>query len=213
MATIAQNILIDLNSLRIVRENNHLVGQRSFNFTEGNDYTGQINLIKNGIAYAGTISSLVIEIGNSQNDVALVRYEGTTKDFNLSFVGDLLRQYLYNSASKESVFSIGLTVDGLPVIIDDVATVLIANPSDNTGGTSWDSVTGKPSTFTPSAHTHAKSEVGLGNVDNTADADKTVSHASTADNSDTVTSLEGHKVSELSNDSGFLNDVSGATVA
>lgn len=73
----------------------------------------------------------------------------------------------------------------------------------------WSGVTGKPSTFTPSAHTHTKSqitdfptsmpasdvyawakaatkpsytkaEVGLGNVDNTADREKTVKAAGTA---------------------------------
>lgn len=74
----------------------------------------------------------------------------------------------------------------------------------------WSGVTGKPSTFTPSAHTHTKSqiadfptsmpasdvyswakastkpsytkaEVGLGNVNNTADSEKTVKAAGTAD--------------------------------
>lgn len=38
----------------------------------------------------------------------------------------------------------------------------------------WSGVTGKPSTYTPSSHTHTKSEVGLGNVDNTSDANKNV---------------------------------------
>lgn len=44
----------------------------------------------------------------------------------------------------------------------------------------WDAISGKPSTFTPSAHTHAKGEVGLGNVDNTSDAAKPVSTAQQA---------------------------------
>lgn len=38
----------------------------------------------------------------------------------------------------------------------------------------WSGVTGKPSTYTPSSHTHTKSEVGLENVDNTSDANKNV---------------------------------------
>lgn len=211
MATITQNILIDLNSKRIVRENNHLVGLRSYSFTEGNTYIGEITLIKDGAVYEGDISSVVIEVGNSVNDVALVRFDGTTKDYSLTFTGDLLRQYLYNEASKDSIFSVGLTVDSLPYVIDSVSTVLIANPSDNTGGIPWDNVTGKPSTFTPSAHTQAistvdglgealnakadasslsshtgntsnphsvtKTQVGLGNVDNTSDANKPVSTA------------------------------------
>lgn len=34
------------------------------------------------------------------------------------------------------------------------------------GSPAWGSITGKPTEFTPAAHTHAASEVGLGNVDN-----------------------------------------------
>jgi len=48
------------------------------------------------------------------------------------------------------------------------------------GGGDWADITGKPSTFPPSAHTHNKSAVGLGNVDNTSDANKPVSAATQA---------------------------------
>ena len=41
----------------------------------------------------------------------------------------------------------------------------------------WSEITSKPSTFTPSSHTHTKSQVGLGNVDNTADSVKNVAMA------------------------------------
>lgn len=44
----------------------------------------------------------------------------------------------------------------------------------------WGNVAGKPSTFTPSAHTHTKDQVGLSKVDNTADADKSVKYATSA---------------------------------
>ena len=82
----------------------------------------------------------------------------------------------------------------------------------------WSGVTGKPSTFAPSAHTHTKSqitdfptsmpasdvyawakaatkpsytkaEVGLGNVDNTADSEKTVKAARTATTASMATSI------------------------
>ena len=46
--------------------------------------------------------------------------------------------------------------------------------------TSWNSITDKPSSFTPANHSHTKAEVGLGNVNNTADADKNVKYATTA---------------------------------
>jgi hypothetical protein len=41
----------------------------------------------------------------------------------------------------------------------------------------WTGITDKPATYPPSSHSHTKGEVGLGNVDNTADADKPVSTA------------------------------------
>ncbi len=41
----------------------------------------------------------------------------------------------------------------------------------------WSAVTGKPATFPPATHSHVKAEVGLGNVDNTSDANKPISTA------------------------------------
>lgn len=41
----------------------------------------------------------------------------------------------------------------------------------------------------PSSHTHTKSEVGLGNVDNTADATKSVKYATSAGNASSATAL------------------------
>lgn len=57
---------------------------------------------------------------------------------------------------------------------------------DNVPDPSWSEITGKPGTFPPSSHSHSKSEVGLGNVDNTADASKSVKYASSAGDADTV---------------------------
>lgn len=86
----------------------------------------------------------------------------------------------------------------------------------------WSGVTGKPSTFTPSSHTHTKSqitdfptsmpasdvyawakastkpsytksEVGLGNVDNTADKDKSVNYANSANLATYATKLQTYK--------------------
>lgn len=42
------------------------------------------------------------------------------------------------------------------------------------------------SAYSSAGHTHTKSEVGLGNVDNTADANKSVKHATTADSATTA---------------------------
>lgn len=54
------------------------------------------------------------------------------------------------------------------------------------GGGKWNEIEGKPNTYPPSSHTHSKSEVGLGSVDNTADANKSVNYAASAGNADTV---------------------------
>lgn len=50
----------------------------------------------------------------------------------------------------------------------------------------WDKITGKPATYPATSHTHNKSEVGLGNVDNTADVNKNVNYAASAGNADTL---------------------------
>lgn len=58
---------------------------------------------------------------------------------------------------------------------DDIPKSLPAN------GGNADTVGGKlPSAFAPVGHTHSKADVGLGNVDNTADASKNVNYANSA---------------------------------
>ena len=54
---------------------------------------------------------------------------------------------------------------------------------------SWSEIGSKPSTFTPSSHTHTKSQVGLGNVDNTADSAKSVKYATSAGSATTASQL------------------------
>jgi hypothetical protein len=50
-------------------------------------------------------------------------------------------------------------------------------PPGEPGASSWLELTDVPESFPPSTHSHTKSEVGLGNVDNTSDADKPISTA------------------------------------
>jgi hypothetical protein len=81
---------------------------------------------------------------------------------------------------------------------------------DNVPAMTWGNVTGKPSSFPPSAHTHTKSEVGLNNVDNTADASKRVSYAASAGDADT---LDGKHASAFSLASHSHSSVPSATNA
>ena len=50
------------------------------------------------------------------------------------------------------------------------------------GSVAWGNVTGKPSTFTPSSHTHSKSDVGLGSVQNYGIATQAQAQSGTANN-------------------------------
>lgn len=60
----------------------------------------------------------------------------------------------------------------------------------------WGNVQGKPSTFTPSSHTHTKDQVGLGNVDNTADANKSVKYAGSAGTATNISTQGATSVNE-----------------
>ncbi len=61
-----------------------------------------------------------------------------------------------------------------------------AGTADVANSIDWSKVQNKPSTFTPAGHTHTKDQVGLGNVDNTADANKSVKYATSAGNASKV---------------------------
>lgn len=52
------------------------------------------------------------------------------------------------------------------------------------------------SAYSPAGHTHTKAQVGLGNVDNTADANKSVKHAITADSATTAGTATNVSVGE-----------------
>ena len=77
-----------------------------------------------------------------------------------------------------------------------------ATVADSAKAVVWGNVSGKPSTFPPSAHTHTKSEVGLGNVDNTADANKSVKYAVSAGSATTATTASSANAVAWGNVSG-----------
>ena len=66
-----------------------------------------------------------------------------------------------------------------------------ATMADSANAVAWGNVSGKPSTFPPSSHTHSKSDVGLGNVDNTSDASKNVATAGAVRSGGTLTAISG----------------------
>jgi phage-related tail fiber protein len=62
---------------------------------------------------------------------------------------------------------------------------------------SWDRVSGKPTSFTPTSHSHTPSEVGLSNVSNTSDLDKPVSTATQTALNAKANSSHTHPLSQL----------------
>ncbi|HET8686448.1 MAG TPA: hypothetical protein VFM18_07260 [Methanosarcina sp.] len=53
--------------------------------------------------------------------------------------------------------------------------IISATGTTGSATVTWDSILNKPTLFPPSAHSHVKSDVGLGNVDNTSDLNKPIS--------------------------------------
>ena len=76
--------------------------------------------------------------------------------------------------------TVNMVCKGYTVRVQSAAT------ADSANAVTWGNVSGKPSTFTPSSHTHTKSQVGLGNVDNTADSAKSVKYATSAGSANSV---------------------------
>lgn len=98
--------------------------------------------------------------------------------------------------------------------ITECGSSLSVDITGSAGSVAWNNVSSKPSSFTPSSHTHTKSEVGLSNVDNTADANKSVNYAASAGyvtrsrNANTVTTLANLPIDK---DTVVLNGPSAAT--
>ena len=57
------------------------------------------------------------------------------------------------------------------------ASVKYATTAGSANAVAWANISGKPTTFNPATHSHTPSQVGLGNVNNTADANKNVNSA------------------------------------
>lgn len=134
------------------------------------------------------------------------RFKLTTNDIQLGDTVQTLNNKKMYYVVDESKLS---SADGYAAYTADTATSV-----------PWSGVTGKPSTYTPSSHTHTKSqitdfptsmpasdvpawakastkpsytksEVGLGNVDNTADANKSVKYATSAGSASSATKATG----------------------
>lgn len=134
----------------------------------------------------GNTWTLYLKITNTQYGRVKIRVlesMSTTSNWSMS---------LSNNSTKES------TNPKATATAKDGATVNYANSA---GSVAWGNVSGRPSSLpasdvyswakASSKPSYSKSEVGLGNVDNTADSQKSVKYATSAGNASTV---NGHTV-------------------
>ena len=142
-----------------------------------NSYTASTETAKVGdLVVAMTKDPKWLVVPSGDEIVTTVKFSATTSDLSTSAKSGSIT--LGEAATKQIDSSIasGSTSTKLPTskaVVDYVT---------------WGNVQGKPSTFTPSSHTHTKDQVGLGNVDNTADKNKSVKYATSAG---TATNVSG----------------------
>ena len=132
----------------------------------------------NGTATACNLTKASVGLGAVDNTAdanksvkAATKLQTYKSGNSTSTYGD---EYPLYARWEDNGSTIKLTCDNYTVKTD------YATAAGSANSVAWGSVTGKPSTFTPSAHTHSKSDVGLGNVDNTADSAKSVKYATNA---------------------------------
>lgn len=184
-----------------------LNGKANSSHTHGN---GDITSLDAGKITSGTISIDRLPQGALDRLIKVVddtaRFKLTTKDVQL---GD--------SVKVTSTKKMYIVVDETKLSSEDGYEPYTA---DSATSVPWSGVTGKPSTYTPSSHTHtksqitdfptsmpasdvsdwakasskpsySKSEVGLGNVDNTADSAKSVKYATSAGSASSASKATG----------------------
>lgn len=174
----------------------HTHGSGDITSLDASKLTGTINIER---LPAGALERCVIVADDA------ARLKLTTKDVQK---GDTVKV----TATGKMYF----VIDDSKLSTEDGYTVYTAGTATSVP---WSGVTGKPSTFTPSAHKHVKTditdfptsmpasdvyawakastkptytkdEVGLGNVDNTADANKSVKYATSAGIANSASSVD-----------------------
>ncbi|SHM81969.1 Phage tail-collar fibre protein [Anaerosporobacter mobilis DSM 15930] len=135
---------------------------------------------------------------------AYTNVKGTDADYFSPGNGTvILREFIEMVIGFGNASKVELTIDPTSVLVtaselkkledeverkankEDIPTSLPAN-----GGNAV-TVGGKlPSAFAPASHTHSKSDLGLGNVDNTADSNKSVKYATSAGSAVSATTAD-----------------------
>lgn len=114
-----------------------------------------------------------------------------------------LRVYVKDASADPSV-----TSGGADYLYDGTSWIKTSESESLDLILSWDNITDKPSEFTPADHTHTKTEVGLGNIDNTSDVDKPISTAVQQALDDKASLVDGKIVAENIPDSFTVDSIS-----
>ncbi len=129
----------------------------------------------NGTATACSLTQADVGLGAVDNTAdanksvkAAAKLQTYKSGNSASTYGD---EYPLYARWEENGSTIKLTCDNYTVKTD------YATAAGSANSVAWDNVSGKPSSYPPSSHTHTKDSVGLGSVDNTADSAKNVKSA------------------------------------
>lgn len=112
----------------------------------------------------GDINSVYIDTATN----SIYRWDSSNKKYEI--LAKAVKSVSISEATENG--KITLTVDGKKTTV----------PIHGLGSAAYTN----SSAYSPAGHTHTKAQVGLGNVDNTADANKSVKHAITADSATTA---------------------------
>ena len=129
----------------------------------------------NGTATACSLTQADVGLGAVDNTAdanksvkAAAKLQTYKSGNSISTYGD---EYPLYARWEENGSTIKLTCDNYTVKTD------YATAAGSANSVAWNNVSGKPSSYPPSSHTHTKDSVGLGSVDNTADSAKNVKSA------------------------------------
>lgn len=133
---------------------------------------------KNGLS-AGDVGALPTSGGTMTGDIAFAATGTTGTSNKISFSGSTDgAQIYYNVPSSDQgnlIFNMTDDTNAYIQFAQNGTVHSYISPADGTyhgnisgsaGSVAWSNVSDKPSTYSPSSHTHTKAQVGLGNVDN-----------------------------------------------
>lgn len=152
-------------------------------------------------------SNLSVRFGdNGTKNVITIGEEDTEWEYPKIVVHDVVIGNS-NFETYKSGWNVEISKSGAPNVSETISNTHVGYNAV----TSWDKIQNKPSSFTPASHTHTKDQVGLSNVDNTADKDKNVATARGISVSDPILAV-GAENSEITGKTNS-NKSLGATAA